>query len=144
MCDATPEATVTLSSSVLAPSLARDFVEQHLCLHHADPAEGACKLVTSELVTNAVLYGEPPVTVRLTCGVREVRVEVGDGNHEKPVVRGAHEGLGLMLVEKIANDWGSVSTAEGKVVWCAVPTGFVPTAAASDGGLGVRGQFRSP
>jgi hypothetical protein len=126
MCDATPEATVTLPSSVLAPSLARDFVERHICPHHGDTAEGAVKLVTSELVTNAVLYGEPPVSIRLACAEREIRVEVADGNDQKPVISGSHEGLGLLLVRKVANDWGTLGTTSGKIVWCAVPTGILP------------------
>lgn len=126
MCDATPDASVNLPSSVHAPSTARDFVRRALCPVHGESAESAVKLVTSELVTNAVLYGAPPVSLSMTCAVREIRVAVTDGNTDMPVLPGPQEGLGLLLVEKIAKEWGTSARPDGKVVWCAVPTGVVP------------------
>jgi anti-sigma regulatory factor (Ser/Thr protein kinase) len=126
MCDATPEAAVDLPSSVHAPSLARDFVQEHICRRHGDSAESAVKLVTSELVTNAVLYGAPPISVTVACAVHEIRVSVADGNTEMPVLPGPQEGLGLLLVEKISKEWGTSVVPDGKVVWCAIPTGMVP------------------
>jgi anti-sigma regulatory factor (Ser/Thr protein kinase) len=126
MCEATPDATVHLPDSVHAPADARDFVSSVLCPYHGESAESAVKLVTSELVTNAVLYGAPPISFAVACAVHEIRISVMDGNTEMPVLPGPQEGLGLLLVEKIAREWGTSVKPDGKVVWCAIPTGVVP------------------
>ena len=81
----------------------------------------AADLMTSELVTNAVLHG----TGRLTFGVRTdsrlCRVEVGDDDTGRPRVSVADEvaegGRGMLIVDALASDWGVVERGPGKVVW---------------------------
>jgi PAS domain-containing protein len=95
----------------------------------ADDAE----LVVSELVTNAALYGEPPVTVRVRVG-SEVRVEVEDAGRHLPVMAhpeaDATTGRGLSLVAAVATCWGIDQLPDhGKRVWAEL-TGY------SDGGMG--------
>ena len=88
---------------------------------HVDVAE----LLTSELVTNAVLHvgSEVGLVVRLTAGA--VRVEVRDASPEPPVPRhyevDALTGRGLRLVESMAVAWGFDSNGRGKVVWFELP-----------------------
>lgn len=78
-------------------------------------------LLTSEVITNAVRHTRAACTVAVRwTGVR-VRVEVTDMGPERPLPHGrsleAEGGRGLLLVESLAADWGSVTVSAGKVVW---------------------------
>ena len=82
------------------------------------------KLLTSELVTNAVLHGEGDVGLTVRGAERAVRVEVTDRNPDmhprsggwdsRPTLEGGH---GLMIVAGVADDWGTSRTDAGKTVW---------------------------
>jgi serine phosphatase RsbU (regulator of sigma subunit)/anti-sigma regulatory factor (Ser/Thr protein kinase)/uncharacterized protein YigA (DUF484 family) len=79
-------------------------------------------LVVTELLTNAVLHGRPPVTLRVRHLDDRVRVEVEDVGRQMPVaVRHSTEamtGRGLPLVAALSANWG-VEPADtgGKSVW---------------------------
>ena len=83
-------------------------------------------LLTSELVTNAVLYGYGALAVALHCGHGLLRVEVIDGSQGLPQQRprlGSGEtqnedGLGLLLIEACSREWGVQPHQDGKLVWC--------------------------
>ncbi len=94
-----------------------------------DLAECA-ELGVSELVTNALLHGEAPLSVRVR-GTREhPRVEVRDGSVELPLMptAGLQDeadllltfGRGLSIVARCSTAWGVEVEEDGKVVW------FVP------------------
>ncbi|WP_079102771.1 SpoIIE family protein phosphatase/ATP-binding protein [Streptomyces sp. TP-A0356] len=78
------------------------------------------ELIVSELVTNAIRYGAPPVTVRLLYG-RSLLCEVADGSSTSPRLRRAattdEGGRGLFLVAQFAQRWGTRYTTHGKVIW---------------------------
>ncbi|MEU9474175.1 SpoIIE family protein phosphatase [Streptomyces sp. NPDC048191] len=78
------------------------------------------ELILSELVTNAIRYGAPPVTVRLLYG-RCLMCEVSDASSTSPRMRRAattdEGGRGLFLVAQFAQRWGTRYTAGGKVIW---------------------------
>ena len=126
MCHLTAEHSVILPGSALTAAHALDFVRRHGCPEHGTTAMGALLLVTSELVTNAVHHGQPPITVHLSCLTDEIRLAVGDAGPRLPSEPGAFGGLGLEIVAKAARSWGSTSRATGKEVWCRVPTGMLP------------------
>ena len=82
-------------------------------------------LLLSELVTNAIQHGgagpEETVQVRLASSPERVRVEVFDpgpngvGKRHR-VAEGA--GYGLLLVDRLADDWGREDTdAGGTLAW---------------------------
>jgi anti-sigma regulatory factor (Ser/Thr protein kinase) len=84
-------------------------------------------LCASELVTNAILHGAPPVRVRVDRRPDRIRVTVEDQGPLAPVVDpepGAHGGMGLIVVDGVTAGWGSATLAHGKAVWADVP---VPT-----------------
>ncbi|MEV6013703.1 SpoIIE family protein phosphatase [Streptomyces sp. NPDC051976] len=78
------------------------------------------ELVVSELVTNAIRYGKPPIQLRmilqstLTC-------EVSDASSTAPHLRRARVfdegGRGLLLVAQLCESWGTRYTHGGKVIW---------------------------
>ncbi|QKW10819.1 serine/threonine-protein phosphatase [Streptomyces sp. NA04227] len=78
------------------------------------------ELVISELLTNAIRYGAPPVRVRLLYE-RSLVCEVSDGSSTSPHLRWASTtdegGRGLFLVAQLAHRWGTRYTPEGKVIW---------------------------
>jgi anti-sigma regulatory factor (Ser/Thr protein kinase) len=90
------------------------------------------EVVTSELVTNAIVHAHSAskVEVRLTDSC--VEVAVSDADPEPPVKRIPYEqhtrGLGLHIVDALADSWGvrDASDGRGKVVWARLGP-FEPT-----------------
>ncbi|MFG2525473.1 SpoIIE family protein phosphatase [Streptomyces sp. NPDC048527] len=78
------------------------------------------ELILSELITNAIRYGSPPIKVRLL-HYRSLICEVSDGSSTSPHVRRAattdEGGRGLFLVAQFAQRWGTRYTPGGKVIW---------------------------
>lgn len=111
---------------------ARSLVAEVLPDH---PSADDAALVVTELVTNAVLHGRPPVRVRVTGTDQDaVRLEVEDAGSDLPVrPRGgpdAMTGRGLGMVAALAGRWGvDTPSSGGKVVWAEV--GGAPTAGRS-------------
>ncbi|MFH8496549.1 SpoIIE family protein phosphatase [Streptomyces coeruleorubidus] len=79
------------------------------------------ELVVSELVTNAIRYGAPPIRLRLIHDASTLICEVSDTNHTAPHLRRAKTwdegGRGLLLVAQLTQRWGSRHTTEGKTIW---------------------------
>ncbi|MFD8750860.1 SpoIIE family protein phosphatase [Kitasatospora sp. NPDC059577] len=91
------------------------------------------ELLTSELITNALVHAGSPTQLRLFCN-RVLTVEVADRETETPRIRRARTedegGRGIHLVNELAHRWGSRRTDGGKVVWfeLELPPGAPPTA----------------
>jgi anti-sigma regulatory factor (Ser/Thr protein kinase) len=79
------------------------------------------ELVVSELVTNAIRYGDPPIQLRLIHD-RMLICEVSDSSSTAPHLRRARVfdegGRGLLLVAQLTERWGTRQTAAGKTIWC--------------------------
>jgi anti-sigma regulatory factor (Ser/Thr protein kinase) len=77
-------------------------------------------LIISELVTNAVRYGSPPIELRLILD-RSLTCEVRDAGSASPHLRhaGAAEegGRGLFIAAQLAQAWGTRYAAPGKTIW---------------------------
>lgn len=90
-----------------------------------DDLSECAELGTSELVTNALLHGAPPLSVRVR-GTREhPRVEVRDGSLDLPHLPSEAEdddllltfGRGLSIVARCSTAWGAEVEEDGKIVW---------------------------
>ncbi len=83
-------------------------------------------LVISELVTNAVVYGRPPVGLSLRHSGRSVTIECHDGGAYMPrrlhATADDEHGRGLELVGLLATTWGTRRLERGKAVWCTFTT----------------------
>ena len=80
------------------------------------------QLVVSELVTNAIRYGEEPISLRLLRDRdRTLICEVSDGGHTSPYLRRAttedEGGRGLFLVAQFTDRWGARFSRKGKTIW---------------------------
>jgi anti-sigma regulatory factor (Ser/Thr protein kinase) len=81
-------------------------------------------LLVSELVTNAIRYGRPPIQLRAFRVGSGLRVEVSDGERRAPLAARqasttemAEGGRGLLLVNGLSDRWGWAGNGRGKVVW---------------------------
>jgi len=122
-------ASVMLTASPRSVADARRWVAD-ACqgIDRPDLTESA-QLAVSELVTNALLHAEPPISVRLGGTHEFPRFEVRDGSVKPPspaidLVDGVllTTGRGLGLVAMCSSAWGARIQADGKVVWF-VPVG---------------------
>lgn len=131
MCEVTPRAEIALPASVHAPAIARNFLSEMLCALHGRAVLDDAKLLTSETITNAVLYGGPPIILAVECSETAMEVRVRDGSPEMPRRRHpdeyAQHGRGMLLVDVLSDAWG-VDTAEpsGKEVWFRLAHGLAP------------------
>lgn len=124
-----PDESVTTFHADLAPrprsaSEARSFVSG-LDLPLEDDGMAVLVLLTSELVTNAVLHARTAVSLGVTVTDTAVVVTVGDSSKGRPEQRPYGEligtnGRGILLVEELAQRWGVTYEEGGKWVWFTV------------------------
>lgn len=126
--DAPPanEAYLQLPAEPISPQRARLFVES--TIEQWDCAELAdiVLLLTSELVTNAVLHAGSDVDLSLRLAGSVLQITVADRSPVQPVIRQqrdeATNGRGMLLLDAMATRWSVVPTEAGKIVWFEVPT----------------------
>lgn len=87
-------------------------------------------LAVSELVSNSLTHGIPPMRLRIRRTDRRLIIEVTDADDHLPRRRRAaavdESGRGIAIVATIASAWGTRRTPDGgKAVWCEflLPTG---------------------
>ncbi|GAA2002175.1 ATP-binding protein [Catenulispora subtropica] len=107
-----------------APRAARDFAALTLRRWGVPQWGEPVGLVVSELVTNAVRHARTPATLRLIPAEAGVVVEVDDAADGVPRLlppagRSSAGGLGLAIVDRLAEAWGTTPRAAGggKTVW---------------------------
>ncbi len=114
--------TITVSPGPEAPAVARRAVEAFLV---TAPVVDDARLVTSELVTNAVLHGcTEPLVIHVRSFEDFARVEVistspprpGRGTVAKRPRGGRDGGFGLAIVEALSDAWGIEQNGR-VVVW---------------------------
>lgn len=83
-------------------------------------------MLTSEVVTNAIVYGGSEIDVVLERRETGIRVEVADASPRLPARRPLDAdmpgGRGLRLLDSLAGGWGVIELATGKVVWFEIET----------------------
>jgi PAS domain S-box-containing protein len=130
--DAGRVATWELPAESAVVARARELVAGTLSTWLLDEVSFVAELVASELVTNAIRYGRPPVHLRL---IRDVPAsgspsgalicEVADASSTAPHLRRARVydegGRGLLIVAQLAGRWGTRHTRTGKTIWAELP-----------------------
>ncbi|WP_307128850.1 SpoIIE family protein phosphatase [Streptomyces sp. B1I3] len=107
---------------------ARELARAQLTAWDLDDLVDTTELLVSELVTNALRYGEGEIRLRLLRD-RTLVCEVWDAGLVQPRRRRARDtdegGRGLQLVGLLSAAWGSRRTPRGKTVWfeLALPDG---------------------
>ncbi|MFG2894715.1 SpoIIE family protein phosphatase [Streptomyces sp. NPDC048248] len=130
-------ATRDLDADPAAVARTRSWASRQLTTWGLEELTFTTELVVSELVTNALRYGRPPIRVRLIHD-RALMCEVSDGGSTSPHLRRARVfdegGRGLLLVAQLAERWGTRHGRAGKTVWAelsesaALPVAGLPVA----------------
>lgn len=111
-----------------APGHARRIVNEALADWGLGHLEDTADLIVSELVTNALLHGQEPAALTLYTDPDAdgglLFIEVDDAGNHAPQLRDAagdaEGGRGLVLVDALAEDWGTEATGVGKRVWASI------------------------
>ncbi|WP_205471468.1 SpoIIE family protein phosphatase [Nocardioides sp. SYSU D00038] len=114
-----------LNHAGTAPGTARQAVGRQLREWGIGPSVvDDVVLVTSELVTNALVHARPPIDLAVRANDGRVQVEVRDRAVLRPRRRRPDDddehGRGLNIVEALADDWGTHAAESGKTVWCSL------------------------
>jgi len=110
-----------------AAPLARIFVREQLRRQLPVPLVQMVELLTTELVTNAVLHAKTSIHLGVTCGDHSVLVTVQDHSLQTPGEEQLHfdgdqvidTGRGMMVLAALADDfgWSLLPDENGKVMW---------------------------
>lgn len=121
MCTTTARARRQLPTDLTAPAEARRFLRESGCTEHATSLLESAVLLVSEMVTNAVRHGGPPIVVEVDCDEVSLQVRVRDGSDVLPVARtpglSDESGRGMVLLDLLSADWGVEPEPDGKAVW---------------------------
>jgi anti-sigma regulatory factor (Ser/Thr protein kinase) len=124
VCASTPRQELVLPLVETAPGAARAWLRVVTCREHGVALLSDATLLVSELVTNAVQHGGPPVVLAVDCDETALHVRVRDGSPVLPEPRDARadaeNGRGYVLLEALSERWGVEPESEGaggKEVW---------------------------
>lgn len=113
-------ATWDLDAEPAAVPGARAWARRQLTAWGLDELVLGTELIVSELATNAVRYGKPPLELRLINGTT-LTCEVSDASLVAPHLRHARTtdegGRGLFICAELAHRWGARFTNERKTIW---------------------------
>ncbi len=117
----TASVAVTLDCDAASVGEARRVVRRFCAEQGLDDVEEVALLLTSEVVTNAVLHARTAVGLRVHAVRDRLRVEASDGSRDRPVRRDAGadatSGRGLLLLDRLSAAWDVRRTPDGKLVW---------------------------
>jgi anti-sigma regulatory factor (Ser/Thr protein kinase) len=109
---AVPEARQAIRTLLGARGLPADTVD-------------VAELLVSELVTNAVKYGDPPVWLLVELRPGLVHASVSDTSealpHRREVTPASEGGRGLLVLDALAGSWGAAVAGAGKYLWFDLP-----------------------
>lgn len=115
-----------------------------------EDVEEVATLLTSELVTNAVVHTASAVALRMQFDPPTLLTEVHDTAPSLPeplaVTPWSSHGRGLSLIEALSRRWGTRKTRLGKVVWFELEVAPTRAAGVDHGGLrsGPRPELAKP
>jgi anti-sigma regulatory factor (Ser/Thr protein kinase) len=109
-----------LPATARSVTAARRFVLDALSNWHLESFADTAALLTSEVVTNAVLHARTPVELVVRREKKGISVEVSDGSRRTPQERNAApeatNGRGLALLAQLATTWDVQLRRTGKTV----------------------------
>jgi anti-sigma regulatory factor (Ser/Thr protein kinase) len=121
-------AVTTLPRTTGSVARAREWLSEFMAEHDVDSTVSSRALVVvSELVTNVLQHGLGAVGIRAALSPNgELQLAVTDSGGGTPTVLPRDPerigGVGLRLVEELADRWGVSSFAGGKTVWVLLQT----------------------
>jgi anti-sigma regulatory factor (Ser/Thr protein kinase) len=120
-------ASKELGSSTSAVAESRTFVSATLRRWGLEELVTDAELLTSELVTNALVHARTAVQVAVAVADGVAEIGVTDGARGLPRQRTStypsEGGRGLHLVDAVAQEWGVADVGAGKQVWFRLDVG---------------------
>ncbi|MEW6473594.1 MAG: ATP-binding protein [Actinomycetota bacterium] len=112
---------VALDPEPRAATEARKFVAEAVADRAGVEVAAQVALLTSELVTNAVVHARTPIELGVVQDDDRILVAVGDRRSAPPKVPEHRPeragGRGLWLVGQLSDTWGVTAYEKGKSVW---------------------------
>ena len=113
--------TLVLPPEARSSSMSRRFVQHALARWQLDALVDVAVLLTSELVTNAIVHAQTDIEVTITRDdPLTITVAVSDRSRNEPRVQrhldDSATGRGLGILDALASSWDVVSGAGGKTV----------------------------
>jgi anti-anti-sigma regulatory factor len=113
---------LSLEPAVGAARRSRELVTEACGRWDLPGLAGPSCIVVTEMVNNVVAHARTPMIVLLARRGELMTVAVRDGSATLPRFAGpvaptAYGGRGLLLIDSVADRWGSLPLAGGKVVW---------------------------
>jgi anti-sigma regulatory factor (Ser/Thr protein kinase) len=132
---------LTLAPREHSPAAARETVRAAVRAAGLDHLLDEALLLTTELVTNALVHGGTEVDLRIEADGQVLRVEVADRgrgriNVPQSVSTEQESGRGLFLVDLLAAAWGTRHHAGGKIVWFELGGSSTPAPSAQTAPVG--------
>jgi anti-sigma regulatory factor (Ser/Thr protein kinase) len=118
---------IELEAAITSCSVARRFVVETL-VDANDELRLDAELLTSEIVTNALLHATGPVVLEVYANRGTYRIAVSDDSPIPPSCKGYRAddatGRGVEMMDVLAAAWGWYLSGGGKVVWFDLPEPF--------------------
>jgi anti-sigma regulatory factor (Ser/Thr protein kinase) len=132
-------ATTLLPAERVSAGEARRFV-QGVLRDIVSPADlEAVVLLTSEVVTNAVMHAGTAIDLVVRTVQGCIQIESSDQGDQTPVVLNPASddgrGRGMKIIDALSQEWGVTPTARGKTVWFRYQPGLTPQLTLSPSGL---------
>jgi histidine kinase-like protein/STAS domain-containing protein len=113
---------LALEPVVGAARRARELVGTSCARWGLDDLAGSANIVVTEMVNNVVAHARTPMVVLLSRQGEALRVAVRDRSGTTPRFTGpvaptSYGGRGLLLIDSVADRWGSLTVPGGKIVW---------------------------
>jgi anti-sigma regulatory factor (Ser/Thr protein kinase) len=106
----------------------RRFVADVLRGWGVDQLVGVSQIIACELATNAMMHARSPFRLSITRNPAAIELAVRDATTLRPETRQIDPnrpgGRGLVLVDRIAQRWGSRDEVDGKTVWAVLAHRF--------------------
>jgi anti-anti-sigma regulatory factor len=120
--DARLQLRLDLEPVVGAARQARELVTEACARWSLPGLAGPASIVVTEMVNNVVAHAHTPMTVLLALQGHTMTVAVRDHSATVPRFTGpvaptSYGGRGLLLIDSVAERWGSLAVGDGKVVW---------------------------
>ncbi|HSF26560.1 MAG TPA: ATP-binding protein [Actinomycetes bacterium] len=120
--------SVWLEAHLTAPHDARELVRALATEWGlANPTLDDAVSVASELVTNAVVHAHSRFQLSVSMGSEHLTIRVAstfrrsdDSSTETPRADSTDHGVGLWIVDHLAESWGTLNTRQGKAVWASL------------------------
>lgn len=118
------QATTTLWAKPSSVAAARRWVVDRLDAWTVNDHRDEMQLAASELVTNALPHARVHIALALAVSHGTVELRVHDDSHRLPrrasqrsVRWDADNGRGLLILDRVCDDWGVTKRSPGKDVW---------------------------